>query len=111
MRVNVLCPSYMHSDLKEFCCRAGQHITLVAHSKAVQLCLDAAVELAGQGVECEVINLRSLRPFDTNTIAQSVQKTNNLVTVEFGWPQCGIGSEICARIMECELQLGCREWR
>uniref|UniRef100_A0A2P2HXA6 Pyruvate dehydrogenase E1 component subunit beta n=1 Tax=Hirondellea gigas TaxID=1518452 RepID=A0A2P2HXA6_9CRUS len=80
--------------------RAGQHMTLVSHSKAVQMCLDAAEELAGIGVECEVINLRSLRPLDSDAIVQSVQKTHNLVTVELGWPQCGIGSEICARIME-----------
>lgn len=81
---------------------AGGHITLVAHSKAVQLCLDAAEELAGVGVECEVINLRSLRPLDAGTVTQSVVKTHHLVTVELGWPQCGIGSELCARIMESE---------
>ena len=74
----------------------------MGHSKAVQLCLDAANELAGLGVECEVINLRSLRPLDSKTIEQSVVKTNHLITVELGWPQCGIGSEICARIMESE---------
>lgn len=80
--------------------RPGQHMTLVAHSKAVGLCLEAANELAGVGVECEVINLRSLRPLDSATIMQSVVKTHHLVTVELGWPQCGIGSEICARVME-----------
>lgn len=72
----------------------------MAHSKAVELALEAANELAGQGIECEVINLRSLRPLDTPTIEQSVVKTNHLVTIEQGWPTCGIGSEICARIME-----------
>jgi pyruvate dehydrogenase E1 component beta subunit len=79
---------------------AGSHITVVAHSRAVELSLDAAKELAGEGVECEVINLRSIRPLDEETIVKSVIKTNHLVTVEQGWPQCGIGSEICARIME-----------
>jgi pyruvate dehydrogenase E1 component beta subunit len=79
---------------------AGSHITLVAHSRAVELSLDAAKELAGEGIECEVINLRSIRPLDEETIVKSVKKTNHLVTVEQGWPQCGIGSEICARIME-----------
>lgn len=69
--------------------RAGQHITIVAHSVAVQLALHAANELAGKGIECEVINLRSLRPLDTDTIFQSVQKTHHLVTVEQGWPQSG----------------------
>jgi pyruvate/2-oxoglutarate/acetoin dehydrogenase E1 component len=79
---------------------AGSHITVVAHSRAVELSLDAAKELAAEGIECEVINLRSLRPLDEETIVKSVIKTNHLVTVEQGWPQCGIGSEICARIME-----------
>lgn len=78
----------------------GHHITLVAHSRAVQLALEAAGALAGEGVECEVINLRSLRPLDEETIIRSVTKTRNLVTVEQGWPQCGIGSEIGARIYE-----------
>lgn len=72
----------------------------MGHSKAVELCLDAAKELAGQGIEAEVINLRSLRPLDEETIGKSVQKTNHLITVEQGWPQSGIGAEICARIME-----------
>jgi len=82
--------------------RPGTHITIVAHSKAVELSLDAAKELAGEGIECEVINLRSIRPLDEETIVKSVMKTNHLVTVEQGWPQCGVGSEICARIMEGE---------
>ncbi|RZF32564.1 hypothetical protein LSTR_LSTR006559 [Laodelphax striatellus] len=82
--------------------RHGKHVTLAAHAKEVQTCLDAAKELAGQGIECEVINLRSLRPLDMETICKSVAKTNNLITVEGGWPQCGIGSEISARIMESE---------
>lgn len=80
--------------------RQGSHITLVAHSRGVQLALEAANSLAVQGVECEVINLRSLRPLDEETIINSVMKTRNLVTVEQGWPQSGIGSEICARIIE-----------
>jgi len=80
--------------------RQGSHITLAAHSKGVQLALDAAEELAGVGVECEVINLRSLRPLDAATVQRSVEKTRHLVTVELGWPQCGIGAEICARLME-----------
>ncbi|XP_042222107.1 pyruvate dehydrogenase E1 component subunit beta, mitochondrial-like [Homarus americanus] len=80
--------------------REGQHVTLVAHSRAVLLALEAATALAGEGVECEVINLRSLRPLDEETIVKSVTKTHNLVTVEQGWPQSGIGSEICARVVE-----------
>lgn len=82
--------------------RPGKHMTIVAHSRAVETALEAAKELSAKGVECEVINLRSLRPLDITTIIQSVQKTNHLITVEQGWPQCGIGSEICAQIMESE---------
>lgn len=62
----------------------GKHITLVAHSKAVETCLEAAKELAGKGIEAEVINLRSLRPLDYETIAKSVMKTNHLISVEQG---------------------------
>lgn len=80
--------------------RAGNHVTLVAHSKAVELALEAANELAGKGIEAEVINLRSLRPLDTETILKSAAKTHHVVSVEQGWPTCGIGAEISARIME-----------
>lgn len=82
--------------------RAGKHITIVAHSKAVETALEAAKELAGKGIEAEIINLRSLRPLDTKTIIQSVVKTNHLVSVEQGWPTCGIGAEVIARITESE---------
>ncbi|XP_017796441.1 PREDICTED: pyruvate dehydrogenase E1 component subunit beta, mitochondrial isoform X1 [Habropoda laboriosa] len=82
--------------------RVGKHVTLVAHSKAVEQALEAANELAGKGIEAEVINLRSLRPLDIDTIVQSVVKTNHVLTVEQGWPQCGIGAEISARISESE---------
>lgn len=82
--------------------RVGNHVTLVAHSKTVEESLEAANELAGKGIEAEVINLRSLRPLDINTIIQSVLKTKHLLTVEQGWPQCGIGAEISARIVESE---------
>ncbi|XP_062522308.1 pyruvate dehydrogenase E1 component subunit beta, mitochondrial-like isoform X2 [Corticium candelabrum] len=82
--------------------RPGNHVTLVAHSLSVQKSLQAADELAQHEIECEVINLRTLRPMDTQCIIDSVKKTNHLITVEAGWPQCGIGSEICATIMESE---------
>ncbi|KAG7472892.1 hypothetical protein MATL_G00113950 [Megalops atlanticus] len=80
--------------------RPGDHITLVSHSRYVGHCLDAAAFLAKEGIECEVINLRTIRPMDVDTIEASVMKTNHLVTVEGGWPQFGVGAEICARIME-----------
>ncbi|XP_043283488.1 pyruvate dehydrogenase E1 component subunit beta, mitochondrial [Venturia canescens] len=82
--------------------RAGKHVTLISHSKGVEQALEAANELAGKGIEAEVINLRSLRPLDTETILKSVVKTHHVITVEQGWPQSGIGAEICARIMESE---------
>jgi hypothetical protein len=75
-------------------------VTLVSHSKSVGTCLEAAKLLAGEGVECEVINLRTIRPMDEETIVKSVMTTNHLVTVEGGWPQFGVGAEICAKIVE-----------
>ena len=60
--------------------------------------LDAAKRLAGEGIEAEVIDLRTLRPLDLETVVASVKKTNRLVTVEEGWPICSVGSEICARV-------------
>ncbi|KAK6177272.1 hypothetical protein SNE40_015401 [Patella caerulea] len=80
--------------------REGKHVTLVAHTRYVGICLEAAEELAGKGVECEVVNLRSLRPLDEETIINSVMKTNHLITVEGGWPQYGVGSEISALVSE-----------
>lgn len=80
----------------------GSDITLVAHSKAVGLAVDAAAELKSKGISAEVVNLRSIRPLDIETIIQSVKKTNHLITVEGGWPQFGVGSEIVAQIMESE---------
>jgi pyruvate dehydrogenase E1 component beta subunit len=60
--------------------------------------LDAAKRLAEEGIEAEVIDLRSLRPLDMATVLASVRKTNRLVTVEEGWPICSMGSELCARV-------------
>jgi pyruvate dehydrogenase E1 component beta subunit len=80
--------------------RPGADVTIAAFSFAVGMALEAAEALAGDGIEAEVINLRTLRPLDTDTIIQSVRKTNRLVTLEEGWPACGIGSEIAAVIME-----------
>lgn len=82
--------------------RVGKDITLIAHSRAVQFCLEAAAEMEKIGVDCEVINLRTIRPMDEETIINSIKKTNHVVTVEQGWPQFGVGAEICAKIMESE---------
>jgi len=82
--------------------RRGADVTLVSYSRGVGTCLEAATELAQTGLECEVINIRTLRPLDRKTIIDSVMKTNRLVTVEEGWPSCGVGAEIGACIYESE---------
>jgi len=80
--------------------RAGSDVTIVAWSMGMFYALKAAEELAKEGIEAEVIDLRTLKPMDTDTIIASVQKTGRTVTVEEGWQQSGVGAEIAARIME-----------
>jgi pyruvate dehydrogenase E1 component beta subunit len=80
--------------------RPGKDVTITAFSIMVGQALAAADELAKQGIEAEVIDLRTLRPLDTETIVQSVKKTNRIVSVEEGWPVAGMGSEIAAVMME-----------
>ena len=80
--------------------RVGSHVTIVAFSVMVGVALEAAKVLAEQGIEAEVINLRSLRPLDTATIVESVKKTNRVVMVEEGWPFAGIGAEIAMQVIE-----------
>jgi pyruvate dehydrogenase E1 component beta subunit len=80
--------------------RPGRDVTITAFSIMVGKALQAAEELAKQGIDAEVINLRSLRPFDTETIVNSIKKTNRLVSVEEGWPFAGIGSELAAQMVE-----------
>jgi pyruvate dehydrogenase E1 component beta subunit len=80
--------------------RPGKDVTIVAFSIAVGIALEAAQVLAEEGIEAEVINLRSLRPLDTATIVESVRKTGRLVTVEEGWPFAGIGSEVAMQVIE-----------
>jgi pyruvate dehydrogenase E1 component beta subunit len=80
--------------------RPGEQVTIVAFSRMVKLALQAAEELQKAGVSAEVIDLRSLRPFDAETVIASVKKTNCVVSVEEGWPFAGIGSEIAALMME-----------
>ncbi|EDW67273.1 pyruvate dehydrogenase E1 component subunit beta, mitochondrial isoform X1 [Drosophila novamexicana] len=93
--------------------RPGKDITIVAHSKAVETALLSAAELAKKGIEAEIINLRSIRPLDMETIFNSVRKTHHLITVENGWPQHGVGAEICARFMEDQafFELDAPVWR
>ena len=80
--------------------RPGNDVTLVAWSMGMSYALKAAEELAKDGIDAEVIDLRTLKPMDTDTIVASVQKTGRAVTVEEGWQQSGVGAEIAARIME-----------
>ncbi|MEM7197494.1 MAG: pyruvate dehydrogenase complex E1 component subunit beta [Pseudomonadota bacterium] len=80
--------------------RQGGDVTICTFSLMVQRALEAAEVLAGEGIDAEVIDLRSLRPLDTQTIIESVKKTNRLVCVEEGWAYAGIGAEIGARVME-----------
>jgi pyruvate dehydrogenase E1 component beta subunit len=78
--------------------RPGAHVTIVSFARGMVYALDAAAELAKEGIEAEVIDLRTLRPLDLATVIESVKKTNRLVTVEEAWPVCSVGSEICAQV-------------
>ena len=80
--------------------REGTDVTITAHSRMVGLALKAAEELAKDGIEAEVIDLRTLRPLDHETILESVRKTNRLVSAEEGWGPMGVGAEIVARVVE-----------
>jgi pyruvate dehydrogenase E1 component beta subunit len=80
--------------------RTGGHVTIISWSNGMTYALKAADELAKEGIEAELIDLRTLRPLDTDTIVASVKKTGRAVTVEEGWQQNGVGAEIAARIME-----------
>ncbi|MCX8476893.1 MAG: pyruvate dehydrogenase complex E1 component subunit beta [Sphingomonas sp.] len=80
--------------------RAGKDVTIVSYSIGVGVALEAADTLAGEGIEAEVVDLRTLRPLDKATVLESLKKTNRLVVVEEGWPVCSIASEIAAIVME-----------
>ena len=80
--------------------REGRDVTIVSYSIGVGLALEAADALAGEGIEAEVIDLRTLRPLDTATVLASLKKTNRLVVVEEGWPVCSIASELAMVAME-----------
>ena len=80
--------------------RPGKHVTITSYSRMVGECIKAAEELAKEGIDAEVINLRSLKPLDRETIINSVKKTGRLVTVEDGSPQSGIGAEVITLAIE-----------
>jgi len=80
--------------------REGADVTLVSYSRMVGVTLQAAEDLAAEGIQAEVVDLRSLRPLDIDTVVQSVRKTNRVVFVEEGWKSYGVGAEIAAEIQE-----------
>ncbi len=80
--------------------RPGEHVTITAYSQMVHVALEAASSLEAEGISAEVIDLRTIRPLDVDTIIASVEKTNRFVSVEEGWPFAGIGSELAATVME-----------
>lgn len=80
--------------------REGADVTLVSYSIGVKFALDAADKLAAEGIDAEVVDLRTIRPLDMDTIIESVKKTNRVVCVEEGWATCSVSSEISARLME-----------
>ncbi|MCH7996183.1 MAG: alpha-ketoacid dehydrogenase subunit beta [Chloroflexi bacterium] len=84
--------------------REGSDVTIISYSRMVQVALKAAVRLEEEGIDAEVVDLRSLRPMDTETIINSVKKTSRAVVVEEGWKAMGIGAEVSARIMENALE-------
>ena len=80
--------------------RAGSGVTIVAYSRMVAFALEAAAALEKEGIDAEVIDLRTLRPLDHQTVVESVKKTNRLVTVEEGWGPMGVGAEVAMRVVE-----------
>jgi pyruvate dehydrogenase E1 component beta subunit len=80
--------------------RKGAHVTIASFSRMMETAMAAAEQLAKEGIEAEVIDLRTIRPLDTATIVESVKKTNRFVSLEEGWPFAGIGAELCALMME-----------
>ena len=84
--------------------REGEDVTIVSYSRMLQVALRAASKLAEEGIEAEVVDLRSLRPMDTDTVVESVKKTNRAVVVEEGWQPLGIGAEVSAQVYEKALE-------
>ena len=82
--------------------REGSDVTIVTFSKMTGLALEAAEAMAAKGISVEVINLLSIRPLDRDTIINSAKKTGRVISLETGWPQCGVGSEIAALLMESD---------
>jgi pyruvate/2-oxoglutarate/acetoin dehydrogenase E1 component len=88
--------------------REGTDVTITSHSRMVGFALKAAEELAKEGISAEVVDLRTLRPLDHETIVESVKKTNRIVSVEEGWGPMGVGAEICGAGDRARLRLSGR---
>ncbi len=80
--------------------REGTDVTIVSYSRGVKFSLEAAEMLAGEGISAEVVDLRTIRPMDAETVINSVKKTNRVVTVEEGWAPCGVGAEVAWQVMQ-----------
>jgi len=93
-------PDYLTPIGKAAIERVGEHVTIVSYSRGVHQSLLAAAKLEKEGISAEVVNLRTIRPIDVDTIIGSLAKTNRIVTVEEGWYQSGVGAEIAALAME-----------
>ena len=93
---DVMDPEFVVPIGKAKIMREGTDVTIVGYSRNVMYSLEAAAALEKEGISCEVVNLRTIRPMDRDTIVESVMKTGRLVTVEDGFPQSGIGAEIIA---------------
>ena len=78
----------------------GNDVTLVSFGIGIRYAIEAATELAAMGIDAEIIDLRTIRPMDVETVVNSIKKTNRCVTIEEGFPQSGIGAEIAAQIMQ-----------
>ena len=74
--------------------RSGGDVTIVCHSKTVSIALKAAEDLAGEGIEAEVVDLRTIRPLDSETVLSSVARTHRCVVAEEGWPFAGVGAQV-----------------
>ena len=80
--------------------RPGADVTIITYSRSLKTCLVAAEQLAGEGIDAEVIDLRTIRPLDLDTLLESVRKTHRAIIVEEDWPYCGLGAGISDRIMQ-----------
>ncbi|CAG8633468.1 10161_t:CDS:2, partial [Dentiscutata erythropus] len=104
MSQEAMSPDFLLPFGKAKILREGKDATIVSHSRPINYCLEAAEKLQNdEGISVEIINLRSIRPLDVNTILESVKKTSHLISVESGFPHFGVGSEMCALGMETEM--------